>query len=129
MEFKGQIFKTFEEQRLAYGWLYVTEENGERMIDHSGEFIEEDELAKAAHKYMLDSRKGKILHQGKAIADIVESMVFTKELQKILGIDLKKSGWVVGYKVHDDEAWSKIKSGEFKMLSIGGRSRKVPVDV
>ena len=104
---------------------YVSEEDGQQVIDHSGDVIEPDELAKAAHDFILNYRKAKAMHNGAAIGEFVESIVFTKDVQAALGINLNKTGWFVGLKVHDDDVWKRFKSGEYAMFSIGGFGEKL----
>lgn len=41
--------------------------------------------------------------------------------------NLKKGSWIVSYKVNNDDAWDKIKSGEFAGFSIEGWFKKVPL--
>ena len=36
-------------------------------------------------------------------------------------------GWWIGFYVDDDAAWEKIKDGTYKMFSIEGTARRVPV--
>ena len=55
-------------------------------------------------------------------------MVFTKEKQKLLGIDLGFVGWWGGFKVLDDALWKNFKSGKYEGFSIGGRGRREPFD-
>lgn len=122
-----EIKKIDQDKQLVYGWAYVSEKGGEFVIDHSGEHIYIDDLQEAAHEFMLKSRRAKEVHKDGDIfiGDIVESVVFTKELQKQLGIDLGKVGWMICMKVWGDDVWNKVKGGEYKMFSIGGASRRV----
>jgi hypothetical protein len=55
-------------------------------------------------------------------------MVFTKETQAALGIDLKKTGWWIGFKVDDDTVWDAIKSGKYRAFSIGGMALRETVE-
>jgi hypothetical protein len=116
-------------QGLVYGWASVIEDNGQMVTDHEGDRVEEVELVKAAHHYISNSRQGGVLHDqfGHSIGHIVESVVFTKELQKALGIDLKKVGWLIGYQVVDPRVKLLVKGGMLKSFSIGGKGRRVPV--
>lgn len=123
----GKIEKVDVEQKIAYGWFSVIEENGEVVVDHHGDTIDEDTLVQAAHGFILEYRAGKIMHQGKKIADVVESMVFTKDVQKALGIDLGKVGWFGAMKFRDDETWARVKSGEFSEFSIGGHATRTEI--
>lgn len=117
------IVKVSEEQRLVYAWASVIEKGGEPVVDLHGDIIEEGELVKAAHR-SLRRIVGKQMHQGGAVAEVVESFVMTKEVQKMLDIDLGQVGWLVAMKVHDESVWNKIKGGELAALSIGGRGLK-----
>lgn len=116
----GKILKMNEDQHLVYGWASIVEEGGEAVTDHHGDVIEPDELTKAAHQFVKDYRKAKVMHDGASIGEVVESIVFSHDIQKALGINLNKVGWFVGLKVHDDEVWKQFKSGELAMFSIGG---------
>lgn len=123
----GEILKVSDdEQRLVLGWASVIEEAGKSVVDSQGDVIDEDTLLKAAHGFILDARAGKLMHQGKRVGDVVESIVFTKDLQKALGIDLGKIGWLITYKVRDEELWKEVKAGKYPAFSIGGLGRRVP---
>ncbi len=122
---KGEILKVDHEERIVFGWASVISEKGKTVVDSQGDMIREDVLAKAARQFVLDERAGKVMHMGKRVADVVESIVFTEELQKILGIDLGKVGWFVAFKIRDEKVWKKVKSGELSMFSIGGTGVRV----
>ncbi len=123
----GHITKLDEDKRLAFGWFSVIEENGKTVVDHDGDVIMEDTLVEAAHNHVMDSRAGKVMHSGKRIADLVESIVFTKDLQEALGIDLGKIGWFGAVKIRDEAVWKKVKSGELSAFSIGGIARRTKI--
>lgn len=126
MESTDNVLKLDEELRVAYGWFSVVEENGEPVVDTQGDIIKADTLVKAVHNFILDSRSGKVMHRGKRVADIVESLVLTKDVQAALGIDLDKVGWFGAMKFRDEEAWAKVKDGTFRAFSIGGTARRIP---
>lgn len=125
-EFKvaSSIAKVNEEKRLVSGWASVIEEDGEPVEDRQGDVISEEELEKAAHKFVSDYRASKAMHKGDQIGTVVDSMVFTKEQQEALGINLGKTGWYITMKIDDDEAWEKVKKGEFQGFSIGGKAKR-----
>jgi hypothetical protein len=114
------ICKVSEDQRLVYAWASVVEEGGQAVVDAHGDTIGESDLVKAAHG-SLRRIVGKEMHEGGQVAEIVESMVFTKEVQALLGVDLGKVGWFVAMKIHDADVWTKVKDGTYRALSIGGR--------
>lgn len=121
------IKKTDPEHRLIFGWASVVEKDGKPIIDKQLDIIPVEELENAAYEFTLNSRNGGDMHSRNNLARLVESMVFTKDKQKALGIDLGQVGWWVGFKVHDDELWAAHKRGERPEFSIGGAA--IPIDV
>lgn len=120
--FKSEIFKFNDEQKLVYGWAYVSTVKGEISLDHSGEYIRPDELVKAATNFMLDVRVAKAMHSGSQIGEIVHSLPVTNEIATSLGITTDREGWIICVKVHDDSVWEDVKSGKLQAFSIGGRA-------
>jgi hypothetical protein len=112
---------------LVYGWASVIEKDGNTVVDHDKDWTTEEELTKAAHDY-ITHRTGGVLHdeKGKQIGEIVESLVFSKDLQKALGIDLKKVGWLIGYQIHDNRVRALAQKGLLKSFSIGGAGKRTP---
>jgi len=121
---EGQILKADEEQRLVYGWASVVTEKGEPIIDRQGDVIEAETLVKAVNEFMEHVRVGKTMHVGEQTGVIVHSMPVTKEIGEALGIQSDREGWVVAYKVYDDDVWDMVKSGELTAFSIGGKAVK-----
>lgn len=124
VEVEGQILKINNEERLAYGWAYVSTNKGELSLDHSGEFIRPDQLAKAATNFMLSMRTAKRMHSGEAIGEVIHSMPLTNDVTKALGIQSDREGWLVAVKVYDDQVWQDVKDGKLAAFSIGGRALK-----
>ena len=125
---EGQILKADEEQRLVYGWASVVTEKGEPVIDRQGDIIEPDTLVKAVNNFMEHIRVGKEMHKGDQIGAVIHSMPITKEIGESLGIQSDREGWVVAFKVYDDDVWARVKSGELAAFSIGGRATKESYD-
>lgn len=122
---EAEIEKRDDEKRIVYAWANVVEKDGKAVIDHHGDVITEEELVKAAHGFMRNSREAGEMHLRKTgVGELVESIVYTKDLQESLGIDLGKVGWFVGFKVTDDKVWKRIKSGDYSMMSIGGKGKR-----
>ncbi len=117
------------DQRLVYGWASVYSQAGQPVIDRQGDRISETEVVKMAHRFVSEARVAKAMHsQDAPIGEVVESLVLTEEIQKALGIDLGQAGWFVGMKINDDAAWQRVKSGELRTLSIGGKGRRVAAE-
>ena len=128
-----QIAKADEEKRLVFGWALVSATaDGQQIIDHQGDIVDQDELEEGAYEYVLNFRDAGEEHIGtlRKKARMVESVVFTEEKLQAMGIPLGTVpyGWWIGFYVDDDETWEKIKSGHYKMFSIEGKAVREPVD-
>lgn len=123
-----EIKKSDPDQKLIFGWASVIEKDGMVIVDKQGDIIPVAELENAAYEFTLTSRNHGDMHRKIAKGGLVESMVFTHEKQKALGIDLGQVGWWVGFKVHDDELWAAHKRGERPEFSIGGASHSTHID-
>lgn len=124
-QFKVQITKFDQDKRQVFGWASVCTKNGEYICDKQDDIIPVESLEEAVYDYILSSRDGADMHTVKGASRCIESMVFTKEKQKALGIDLGQEGWWVGYLVDSPDLWSAVKRGERPEFSIGGAA--VPV--
>ena len=132
----GEFSKTDEDKRQAFGWASVVEVDGKPVIDRQGDWITPDELEKAAYEYVVKSRKGGDQHRRDGdnpfhAADMIESFVVTPEKIEKMGLPKDTPvGWWVGYKVHNDDTWSKIKKGEHTGFSIHGKGKRkeIPMD-
>lgn len=65
------------------------------------------------------------MHERGDAAALVESMVFTEEKKKALGIPegTLPVGWRIGFKVTDADVWEKVKDGIYSMVLYRGRRR------
>jgi len=125
-----KIAKIDHKEQLVFGWASVVEVGGEVITDRQEDQIAENQLESAVYDYVLQSRVGGEMHlrdgpRAKQVGRLVESIVFTKEKQKQLNIDLGLVGWWVGFKVDDSEVWESVESGKFKGFSIHGTVRSV----
>lgn len=132
----GQISKVDEEKRQVFGWASLSSIDGEPVVDRQLDWVPIEETEKSAYAYMLDSRKGGDMHKRVKkdwrldeplhTADIIESFVVTPEKLVAMGLDENAlpHGWWVGFKVHDDEQWEKVKKGERTGFSIHGAGRR-----
>lgn len=116
------IAKADDELRTVWGWASVTHEAGQVVTDTQGDQIDIGDLVKAAHGFMTDSRIGGDMHDVMGIGTVVESLVFSPDVQKALGVDLGKIGWFIGLRVTDDGVWKRVKDGELAAFSFGGRA-------
>ncbi len=133
---EGEISKVDLDKRQVFGWSYISHNtDGTVSIDKSGDFISEvEELEKSAYQFMLKSRTGGADHKRsddgpRVVSKMIESMVFTPEKEKMLGLSkgTLPSGWWVGFQVDDDQTWDRVKSGELTSFSIHGSGTRKSV--
>lgn len=117
-----KVEKADSDKHQVFGWASVVEQDGQVVIDKQGHIIPPEELENAAYAFNLHFRAQDDMHIGDAKGRLIESMVFTKEKQNALGIDLKKVGWWVGFQVDDPELWALHKAGKRPEFSISGRA-------
>lgn len=132
MDFNVDIAKRKDEDRLAFGWLYVTRRaDGTRVIDHSQEFMHIDDLRPLAYQWVADSRKTRVMHIEDA-GTIVEMCVFDEDKKRALGIPegIMPEGIWIGARIDNDDAWKGVRNGVFRMFSIRVKTRRlfVPAD-
>lgn len=127
------IFKTDDDKRLVFGWASISiTVDGIQLEDHQHDLIDPEDLEEAAYEYVLNFRDTGEEHIStmRKKGKLVESCVFTEEKQKAMGIPAGTLpvGWWIGFKIEDDDAWSRVKSGVYKMFSIEGRATREPVE-
>jgi uncharacterized protein YuzE len=121
--FKGEfckVSKTNSDYQVAYGWAYVSKKDGKEVTDHSGDVWDIAEIEKTARQFVCDCRVGGESHIYKGGAVLVHSIVFTKEVQEALGVDLGQEGWFIGMEIRDASLLEKVQKGSLSMFSIGG---------
>jgi len=99
----GRIEKFDEEQQLVFGWASVSVKDGNLIKDSHDDIIKENELETASYDFVLNSRKAGEMHKTvEGIGDLVESIFFSTEKQKALGLEGAPLpiGWWVGFKKH-----------------------------
>lgn len=127
------IFKTDDDKRLVFGWASIAlTVDGQQLEDRQHDIIDPEDLEEAAYEYVLNFRDTGEEHiptmrkKGK----LVESCVLTAEKQKAMGIPegVVPVGWWIGFKIDDDDAWNRVKTGHYKMFSIEGKANRLPVE-
>lgn len=125
MQITGKFTKLDDDKFLAFGYASVAvDEQGNVVVDSQGDTISIEELEKAAYKFVNGWGTAGVMHEKFGVAELVESIVFTPEKLKILGLakDALPQAWFVGFRVTDAETWQRIKNGELSMFSIGIRA-------
>ena len=125
--FAVEIFKFDDDKRVFYGWASVVEKDGVEVVDLEGDVWSPDQMEETAWQFNVESRVGDEMHDEIQVSECVASIPFTKDLQQALGIDLGLVGWLVGFRVSDDDSWDRVREFERPMLSIGGHGQRDPV--
>jgi len=118
------IEKVMPEERLVFGWAYMCKTaDGQRVTDHSGEFIEPEDYEPAAYEFVEDARIANDMHAGDVTGRLVESMFFSPSKCRALGLpdDALPSGHWVGFRL-DESSFAKVKTGDRLMFSIEGQA-------
>lgn len=127
------ICKSDDDKRLIFGWASVAiRTDGNQVLDWQKDIIDPEDLEEAVYNYVLDFRASGEEHipglrnKGR----LVESVVFTKEKMRAMGIPegLVPEGWWIGFYIDDDNAWAKVKDGTYQMFSIEGQGVREPVE-
>lgn len=143
------ISKLDDNQSLVFGWANVSvakstaaADGGYPIFDLQKDSIPPLELEKGAYDFVLDFREADEMHEGSAVGQLVESMVFTPEKLEKFATDpasglvdkavlstLQKvfpTRWWVGFKL-EKSAYNAVKSGKYKMFSIAGEADREDV--
>lgn len=130
------IVKIDEEEHVVFGWFNVTmKADGEPLVDLHDDIIAPAEIEKAAYEFVLEYREGGQDHVGVAKATLVESMVFTGPKMEAMvakgdgavSLDIPEGWWWGGFKIHDQEVFDLVKSGDLAMFSIEGTATREEV--
>lgn len=128
---KFRIMKSDDEKMLAFGWASVSMRvDGELIEDWQKDVVEPEDLEKAAYEFVELYREGGEMHEKGGVAVLIESVVFTEEKMKAMGIPegTLPIGWWIGFKVSDADVWEKVKNGTYQMFSIEGTAERVDVE-
>lgn len=121
------IAKVDEMNQIIFGWANVSvTPDGEKIWDAHNDHIPIEELELGAYYFVLRVRVMGTDHDDdkEAKGYLVESVVFTKDKMKAIGIPegLVNEGWWVGFYIPDKQLFADVLSGKYRMLSIQGIS-------
>jgi len=123
-----QFEKSGTTGRYVRGWASVIEVAGKPVVDLQGDRIAMDELRKAAHSFITDARIAKAMHAGSKVGEVVESVVVDDDFVKAMGATTDRRGWWIGMQITSEAIAKRIRDGELKAFSIGGRGTRTKVD-
>lgn len=119
-----KLAKIDHDKRQVFGWANVAvRKSGEVLVDRHDHVIPIDVLESAAYDFALHYRDAGANHEdGYYTGKMIESFVVTPEKLEKMGLapDALPQGWWIGFQIDDDDAWGKIKKGDFEMFSIEG---------
>lgn len=98
--------------------------------DLQADIMDEDEIEKTAHDYLLNARVIGSGHSKAIDAGVVESYIAPQDFETNgqLGPQVvKKGAWVIAIKVQDPKEWQKVLNGEYTGVSVGGFGSRTPV--
>jgi Putative phage serine protease XkdF len=116
--------KADTEGRYVRGWASVVSVAGKDIEDHQGDLIDMSELRKAAHRFVTDARVAKAMHSGTQVGEVVESVIIDDAFVKAVGATTDMRGWWIAMEIKDEKIRKRVKSGELKAFSIGGRGKR-----
>lgn len=128
---KVTITKKDEEKQYVFGWAKVAiTVDGEQLVDRQKDLIDTEELEETVYRYVEFYREAGEMHERGGIGVLIESIVFTAEKMRAMGIPegTLPEGWWIGFHITDEDVWEKVKDGTYSMFSIEGRARRVPVE-
>lgn len=117
-----EVRKTDEAERLVFGWgSVVADDTGHPIVDSDGDVIAPEDLEKAVYDFVAESGASGVEHRGEAVAEVVESLVMTKQKAEAMGLPgPPATGWWVGIKLADADMFAKVRDGTYTMFSIEG---------
>lgn len=130
----GHIFtvaKADEEKHMVFGWASVAQmQDGSVVEDYQKDVLDIYDLEAAVYEYVLFFRDGGEMHQRRGIGVLVESVIFTPDKLEAMGIPegTLPYGWWLGLKITDDDVWAKVKDGTYRMFSIEGEAKRIPIE-
>lgn len=124
-ESSSRIIKTDNDTHHVTGIVY--EPNTE---DTQGEFMTEEEIAKACYWFAKNGNDVDVQHSFKSQegVSIVENWVAKADFT-IGDETIKKGTWLITAEVQNDDIWDKITKGEITGFSMGGRAKHSSEDV
>lgn len=127
-EIYTEVVKASDSLGLVFGWALISQEGGQPYIDQQGDNVTEEELLKASTQFMIDYRVADEMHDWTKKGMIVHSFPLTTDIAAALGIQSKRSGWMIAMKP-EAAMYEKFKDGTYKGFSIGGFANREAASV
>ncbi len=112
------IFIEKADEHIVAGIVYEPD-----TVDAQGDEASEEEIRKAAYRFMENGCEFKVNHKGKNVdVAILESYIAPQDLM-IAKQKVKKGSWVLVTRVNDDDIWKDIKDGKLTGYSMAGTAQ------
>lgn len=132
-----RIQKISPERQNVFGWASVgylptgREDIYREYTDWQGDVLKSiEDIESAAYDFTLHSRDQGTDHVGKGgKGSLIESFVSTPEKWDAMGVPhgVLPIAWWTGFHVEDRTTWNGVKKGHYKMFSVQGTGRRVPL--
>ena len=128
--YKDNVFvveKSIPEKQYVFGWASIALlKDGSIPFDWQGDIIPVSELENMAYDFVEFFGQTGEEHKGDAFGRVIESMAFTPEKMKALGIPegYIHYGWWIGFHIPDKDIFNKVKDGTYKQFSIPGKAKR-----
>ena len=110
--------KADKARQIVYGIVYEPD-----VADAQNDEANAEEIEKAAHDFLANSRIIKLMHKGRKVsAEVIESYIAPDDLT-IGEQSIKKGSWVIATHVSDAKIWKAIVDGELTGFSMAGKAR------
>lgn len=109
-------------KQIVYGVVLVPDQ-----VDSQGDVVSKAEIEKAAHSFLVRSRKHDVQHSDQpAQVETVESYVAPQDME-VGGQKVVKGSWVMAVHVSDPDVWQKVQKRDLDGFSIGGTGERIPI--
>jgi hypothetical protein len=130
-----RIQKFVPERQNVFGWASVgyLPDKGQYSpyTDWQGDVLSRvEDIEDAAYDFTLNSRDSGVEHIGAGgKGSLIESFVSTPDKWGAMGIQpgVLPIAWWTGFHIDDPEAWDGVKKGRYKMFSVQGTGRRIPL--
>lgn len=126
-----KITKADPVRKMVSAVFYASADaSGAPVVDHSGETVDQYEIERAFQDGMARGIIGGEMHMRGpdgvkvAVGKIVECFTITDEKATAFGLGTRLRGAIGTIHVPDEDAFAKVVSGEYAMVSIGGKARR-----
>lgn len=114
-----RFFKLDEEKRIVYGVVLIPWE-----VDLQGDIMTDEEVEKAAHKYVESFQSVDEMHVISGVGTLLESYIAPLDFW-MGGVEVVKGSWILVTRA-EKAVWKKIKDGELVGYSIGYVGKRTP---